>query len=140
MHGCLHVCLLSSLGPQCIFVYCLSSLLCSCLALFSGSPVLLLEYAALGDLLGVLRKRRGASDRVKRQLLKLDSIVCDGEENIKDLAKVFSTKTPGAFRTMPNKDDLLRADNVFAFGRQIARGMEFLTSKHVSYTTVTNGY
>eukprot|EP00117_Sycon_ciliatum_P015688 scpid31278/ scgid15434/ Fibroblast growth factor receptor 4; PFR4 len=112
-----------------------------------GSPVLLLEYAARGDLLGVLRKRRGASDRVKRQLLKLDSIVCDGEENIKDLAKVFSTKTPGAFRTMPNKDDLLRADNVFAFGRQIARGMEFLTSKHYIHRDlaarnilVTNNY
>eukprot|EP00117_Sycon_ciliatum_P015075 scpid33208/ scgid4712/ Fibroblast growth factor receptor 2 len=95
-----------------------------------GTPILILEYAARGNLLSMLRRRRGAAARIKKQLRRLDSITSDDGYSSSSRSR-SSTDHPSFLdiKSMPNADDLLKPDNVFAFGRQIAKGMEFLTSR-----------
>ena len=95
--------------------------------------MIVMEFASRGNLLNLLRSRRGTSDRVRQQLRRLDCITSNDDgystpqgSNQEDYYR-YSTYT-----SMPKADDLLRPDNVYSFGRQIARGMEFLTAKHVS--------
>ena len=101
--------------------------------LSAAIPMIVMEFASRGNLLNLLRRRRGASDRVRQQLRRLDSITSNDDgystpqgSNQQDYYRYTS------YTSMPKVDDLLRPDNVYSFGRQIARGMEFLTARHVS--------
>lgn len=94
-----------------------------------------MEYASRGNLLSLLRKRRGASDRVKQQLRRLDSITSD--DGYGSAAKSSNSNKDSyhrytSYAYMPKADDLLKPDNVYGLARQIARGMEFLAARHVS--------
>ena len=100
--------------------------------LSAETPIIILEYAARGNLLNTLRQRRGASDRLKRQLRELSSFTSDdGYSSTQKGPRKITYHRYTWHTSMPKAADLLRPDHVYELARQIARGMAFLASQKV---------
>eukprot|EP00117_Sycon_ciliatum_P026612 scpid71116/ scgid21808/ Fibroblast growth factor receptor 4 len=102
------------------------------LSFMEETPIIILEYAARGNLLNTLRQRRGASDRLKRQLRELSSFTSDdGYSSTQKGPRKITYHRYTWHTSMPKAADLLRPDHVYELARQIARGMAFLASQKV---------
>ena len=127
------------------FVFCLRFLSNS---LSAAGTVLVMEYASRGNLLTLLRGRRGMANRIKADLERLSSAAFDSPQSQEQhdgpdyanpqrahpkLTQLHSRST------LPQAEDLLRPRDVFKFGRQIARGMEFLASRKVGRNSTIMG-
>ena len=85
-----------------------------------------MELADRGSLLDLLRKRRGLSQHIKETMTRLDSVASGSD--------MSASRRFSAFSKEPKTEDLLKPGDMFSFSRQVARGMEFLSSKGVCFS------